>query len=68
MTHYFLDTSALVKRYIAEEGTAWVQTLHKPEAGHTRWLVSIARVADLGRTMTRLGQCWGLAGKTPRTQ
>ena len=27
---YFLDTSALVKRYVNEIGTAWVQTLHDP--------------------------------------
>ncbi len=29
---YFLDTSALVKRYIAEIGTHWIQTITNPEA------------------------------------
>lgn len=42
MTHYFLDTSSLVKRYISEDGTAWVRRLHDPLAGHTRWIVWLA--------------------------
>ena len=29
---YFLDTSALVKRYIVETGTPWVQTITNPAA------------------------------------
>lgn len=41
MSHYFLDTSAVVKRYITETGTWWIQTLHDPQSGHTRWLVRI---------------------------
>jgi predicted nucleic acid-binding protein len=32
---YYLDTSALVKRYIAEQGTAWVGALTDAAAGHT---------------------------------
>ncbi len=30
---YFLDTSALVKRYVPEKGTAWIQALtaHPPK-------------------------------------
>ncbi len=44
MTHYFLDTSALVKRYVNEMGTAWVHLLHDPQAGHTRWLVQMTAV------------------------
>ncbi len=36
MAHYYLDTSALVKYYIAETGTQWVKTLvEKEENG--RW-------------------------------
>lgn len=29
MTHYYLDTSALVKRYVTETGTIWITTLYK---------------------------------------
>jgi predicted nucleic acid-binding protein len=29
---YFLDSSALVKRYVAEAGTAWIQALTGPSA------------------------------------
>jgi predicted nucleic acid-binding protein len=39
---YFLDTSAIVKRYIQEIGTAWVQALAAPAAGHSLFVVRIA--------------------------
>ena len=32
-TPYFLDSSALVKRYVAETGTAWIVGLANPRAG-----------------------------------
>ena len=32
---YFLDTSALVKRYVTEPGSNWVILHCKPDAGHT---------------------------------
>lgn len=35
MGSYFLDTSALIKRYFAEPGHAWVQAICRPQAGHT---------------------------------
>lgn len=35
MTTYYLDTSALSKRYVQEIGTVWVRTLVAPGAGHT---------------------------------
>jgi uncharacterized protein len=41
---YFLDTSALVKRYAKETGTAWVQSLTAPTAGHSLSIVRIALV------------------------
>jgi len=34
MTTYYLDTSALSKRYVQEGGTAWVRALVAPTAGH----------------------------------
>jgi len=35
MATYFLDTSAIVKRYVTEPGSAWVITHCQPEVGHT---------------------------------
>jgi predicted nucleic acid-binding protein len=35
MTTYYLDTSALSKRYVEEVGTAWIRRLTDPAAGHT---------------------------------
>lgn len=34
MTCYFLDSSALVKRYVHEVGTNWIRQLIEPAAGH----------------------------------
>ena len=35
MTAFYVDTSALVKRYLAEAGTAWVRLLLAPTSGNT---------------------------------
>lgn len=32
MSHYYFDSSALVKRYVIEDGTDWVQVLCRDEA------------------------------------
>jgi predicted nucleic acid-binding protein len=58
MTQYFLDSSAPVKRYVSETGTQWVQSLHDPRAGHTRWIARITAaecIAALFRRV-RMGQ------------
>ena len=34
MTHYFLDSSALIKRYVNELGTSWIRGITATEAGH----------------------------------
>jgi len=39
---YFLDSSALIKRYVSETGSAWIQTLADP---NTRNKLIIARIA-----------------------
>lgn len=31
---YYLDTSALIKRYVAEPGSTWIRTLADPTAPH----------------------------------
>ncbi len=44
MTTYYADSSALVKRYVTEMGSAWVQTLCDPAAGHVIALAHIGLV------------------------
>lgn len=34
MTAYFVDTSAIVKRYLSEVGTSWIRSLHDPADGN----------------------------------
>jgi uncharacterized protein len=41
---YFLDSSAAVKRYVRERGTAWVTHLMDPAADHDLLLVRITAV------------------------
>lgn len=35
MSHYYLNASAMVKRYSPETGTTWVRALTDPTARHT---------------------------------
>lgn len=44
MSVYFLDSSALIKRYAAEAGTAWVQSLFAPGAGNRIMIAQITPV------------------------
>jgi predicted nucleic acid-binding protein len=44
MPSYFLDTSALVKRYVAETGTAWVTGIVAPASAN---LIYLARVTGV---------------------
>ncbi len=44
MAAYFLDSSALVKRYAAESGTAWVTSLIEPSAGNRIYIARITGV------------------------
>lgn len=44
MSQFFVDSSALVKRYVTEVGTLWMQQLSNPVAGHTIILATITRV------------------------
>lgn len=38
---FYLDTSALVKRYVAESGSSWIINLCDPVSGNT---ISTARI------------------------
>lgn len=44
MSSYFLDTSVLLKRYVVESGTTWVQNIILPSAGHA---IIIAQIAPI---------------------
>lgn len=44
MAIYFLDSSALVKRYINETGSAWVSELFTPTLGHDFFIAAITGV------------------------
>jgi predicted nucleic acid-binding protein len=41
MAHYFLDSSGLVKRYVAETGSGWVQSLCAHDHGN---IINISRI------------------------
>ena len=47
MSHFYLDASAIVKRYSPETGSAWVRSLIDPLSGHILALskITLAEVA-----------------------
>jgi predicted nucleic acid-binding protein len=49
----FLDSSALVKRYVAETGSGWIQSLAEPTAGHTLFIARITWVEVLSALARR---------------
>jgi uncharacterized protein len=44
MAMYFLDSSAIVKRYFQEPGHEWIETLHDPNQGHVLYIAQAALV------------------------
>jgi len=42
--HYFLDSSALIKRYINEQGTMWVRSITPPSTGNTIIIAQVTQV------------------------
>lgn len=44
MTAYFLDSSALVKRYVSETGSAWIQLLTDSQTGNLLFITRITWV------------------------
>ena len=44
MTAYFLDSSAKVKRYVSETGTAWIQQIADPQTGNSLFIARITWV------------------------
>lgn len=53
MSVYFFDTSALVKRYVKESGTAWVQALTDPQSGDDIYLAEITLVEVISAVKKR---------------
>ena len=51
MSHYFLDSSALIKRYVAEPGAAWVREIMAPGAEHVIVVAPITRVEIISGVM-----------------
>jgi uncharacterized protein len=49
---YFLDTSTVLKRYVQETGTAWVQALAAPTVRHSLFVVRIT-LAETVAAITR---------------
>jgi|GEM_PF-2788673 len=52
MGTYFFDTSALVKRYVTEIGSAWVMAQCRSESGHTL-IISQATLVEAIATFCR---------------
>ncbi len=54
MPAYYLDSSALVKRYVAEIGTAWVTGLMDPAAGNLLYIARLTGVEVVSALARRL--------------
>ncbi|HEX5549156.1 MAG TPA: type II toxin-antitoxin system VapC family toxin [Ktedonobacterales bacterium] len=59
MPSYFFDSSAIVKRYHREPGTAWVQELCEPQSHPPIYLSQLAEV-EVVAALRRLGRNNGL--------
>lgn len=53
MTYYFLDSSALVKRYVPESGTNWVRQITHPTGGHIILIAYVTPVEIISALMRR---------------
>jgi uncharacterized protein len=50
----FLDASAMVKRYVAEAGSAWVTSLTDPASQNVCWIADVTRVEVLAALYRRV--------------
>jgi predicted nucleic acid-binding protein len=60
MAAHLLDSSAVVKRYVLETGSAWVTALVDPAAGHRTYLAGITGV-EVVSAITRRQRGGGLS-------
>jgi predicted nucleic acid-binding protein len=61
---YYLDTSAAVKRYVLETGSAWTRNLADPAAGHFLYITRITDVEMTSAIARRRGSSLSLAQAT----
>lgn len=53
MAAYFFDSSALVKRYVNETGSGWVQTITDASTGHEVYIARITTVEVIAALVRR---------------
>lgn len=53
MSGYFFDSSALVKRYVPETGTAWVRSIVDPKSRHTIFIAHVTQIELVSAAMRR---------------
>ena len=53
MAGYFVDSSALVKRYVQETGSMWLSDLVSPAAGHDIYIARITTVEVIAALIRR---------------
>lgn len=53
MTHYFMDTSALIKRYVREVGTPWIQSITTRSARNIIFIAHITQAEVVSGAMRR---------------
>ncbi len=59
MTDHFTDSSALIKRYLRETGSNWVNALFKPQGVSDMFIVAVTRV-EIIAALTRRGRNGGM--------
>ena len=64
--YYFFDSSALIKRYIPETGSAWVQAIAAPRIGNTVVIAQITQVEVVSGAMRRVRN-GEISSRTART-
>ena len=53
MSSYFLDTSALIKRYVSEQGHVWVSSVCLPQAGNSIIIAEVT-LTEAVTTLSRM--------------
>lgn len=65
MADYYLDSSALVKRYVEEVGSAWLVQLLDPASGHEVFIAAVTPV-EMIAAITRRARGGGIAAEDAR--
>jgi hypothetical protein len=61
MSRYYIDSSALVKRYVTEVGTTWVQALADPSVGNILVSTTLTRIEVAAALASRHRMSGGLS-------